>query len=263
MLDPVSSGGSMSTDVKEDAPHFRLRFVPILVTILLGLGLPALSAELIDYARHYSRLVPGMADQLAWLYAQHGMQMVLALVAIIVFKGWLGGDFGLHMPRERSYVLPATLWGLFFGVLMTAVDYAPQILSHTAPKLGYPLTAGNVIGWLGFQGIYVGPTEEILFRSLLVTYLTVTMPGKFRAWGYEMNGAGVVVALIFALAHITSFGNEPWPVAFGQQLYAFALGVLYAYWLEKSKSVLAPIVGHNVSDVTEYALLFLMVAAWS
>ncbi len=42
-----------------------------------------------------------------------------------------------------------------------------------------------------------------------------------------------------------------------------ALGVLYAYWLEKSKSVLAPIVGHNVSDATEYALLFLMVAFWS
>jgi membrane protease YdiL (CAAX protease family) len=142
------------------------------------------------------------------------------------------------------------------------VDYGPHILAQRAPRLDYPLTAGNVIGWLGFQGLYVGPTEEVLYRSLLVTYLTVRMPGKLRAGRYEMNGAGVVVAAIFALAHIESFGNEWWVVAFGQQLYAFALGVLYAYWLEKSKSVLAPVVGHNVSDLTEYVLLFLMVAAW-
>jgi len=34
------------------------------------------------------------------------------------------------------------------------------------------------------------------------------------------------------------------------------LGVLYAYWLEKSKSVVAPIVGHNVGDFVEYAIVF-------
>ena len=49
----------------------------------------------------------------------------------------------------------------------------------------------------------------------------------------------------------------------GQQFYAFALGVLYAYWFEKSRSLWAPIVGHNVGDLTEYALIFAMVAMWS
>ena len=37
-------------------------------------------------------------------------------------------------------------------------------------------------------------------------------------------------------------------IALGQQIYAFALGILYAYWREKSGSLLAPIIGHNVSD---------------
>jgi hypothetical protein len=36
--------------------------------------------------------------------------------------------------------------------------------------------------------------------------------------------------------------------------------VLYAYWLEKSQSIVAPIIGHNVGDVVEYAILFLWVA---
>jgi hypothetical protein len=253
----------MSTEETAASPRFRFRFIPVLTTVVLGIGIPYLAGEILFQLRHYSRLVPGIADQLGWLYAQHGVQMLLALIAILAMKWLVPADYGLHMPRGRSYVLPAILWGLFFGVLMTAVDYAPYILSHTAPKLGYPLTTGNVVGWLGFEGIYVGPTEEILFRSLLVTYLATTMPGKVRAWGYEMNAAGVVVAGIFALAHIGSFFSDPLYAAFGQLVYAFALGVLYAYWLEKSKSVLAPIVGHNVSDVTEYALLFLMVAFWA
>lgn len=252
----------MSTDTA-GAPQFKFRFIPVLVTVVLGFGIPYLAGEILFQLRHYSRLVPGMADQLGWLYAQHGLQMLLALAAIAAMKGLVPADYGLHRPPGKSYVLPAILWGLFFGVLMTAVDYAPNILAHTAPKLGYPLTTGNVLGWLGFEGIYVGPTEEILFRSLLVTYLAATMPGKVRLWGYRMNAAGVVVAAVFALAHVGSFFSDPFWSASGQLLYAFALGVLYAYWLEKSKSVLAPIIGHNVSDVTEYALLFLMVGFWA
>ncbi len=30
--------------------------------------------------------------------------------------------------------------------------------------------------------------------------------------------------------------------------YAFALGVLYACWLEKSNSIIAPIIAHKVSE---------------
>jgi membrane protease YdiL (CAAX protease family) len=88
------------------------------------------------------------------------------------------------------------------------------------------------------------------------------MPGKLRVGRFNMNWAGIIVALIFALLHATNFDVRAWPLALGQQIYAFALGVLYAYWLEKSQSILAPIVGHNVGDVVEYAILFLWVGAF-
>ena len=86
------------------------------------------------------------------------------------------------------------------------------------------------------------------------------MPGKFRLGRFEMNWAGVIVALIFALLHATNFNLRAWPMALGQQIYAFVLGVLYAYWLEKSQSVVAPIVGHNISDGVEYAIVLLWIA---
>lgn len=37
--------------------------------------------------------------------------------------------------------------------------------------------------------------------------------------------------------------------ALAQQCYAFALGILYATWLEKSGSVLAPVIGHFCGDL--------------
>jgi hypothetical protein len=164
------------------------------------------------------------------------------------------------LPRGKTYIAPAALWGALFGVIMTLVDYAPQLIAHTKPDLGYPPTTANVLGWLFFESVYVGPTEEVPFRALLVTYLATAMPGRLRVGRFEMNWAGVIVALIFALLHAANFNLRAWPMALGQQIYAFMLGVLYAYWLEKSQSVVAPIVGHNVSDGVEYLIVLLWIA---
>ncbi|MDE2013787.1 MAG: CPBP family intramembrane metalloprotease [Alphaproteobacteria bacterium] len=242
------------------AEPFRIRILPIIVVIVLGMGIPvlaAMSAYTLIVKLHLS-VKPG--DNYAWLFIHHGFQLLLALIAIAILKRLVPADYGLHLPRGKSYLGPAILWGLAFGLLMTLCDYFPVLLAHSAPQLDYPLTTQNVTGWLAFEGLYVGPTEEIPFRALLVSFLAATMPGRVRAFGYTMNAAGVLVALIFALAHVSSFWTEAWPLALAQQAYAFALGVLYAYWLEKSGSVLAPAIGHNVSDVSEYALVYLWIA---
>jgi membrane protease YdiL (CAAX protease family) len=86
--------------------------------------------------------------------------------------------------------------------------------------------------------------------------------GRVRFLKYDMHVAGVILAVLFALAHLTSFWTGNFWMALGQQIYAFALGILYAYWREKSGSLLAPIIGHNVSDGVEYILMFLMTWLW-
>jgi hypothetical protein len=251
----------MSETPAAGEPKFRLRFVPILVTVALGFGIPIAAAYASAFLAKliHLNLTPGA--NLPWLYVQHGLQLLIALIVIALLKYWLvPADYGLHRPRGKTYVWSAILWGAFFGLLMTAVDYAPQLIAHGKPDLGYPLTPGNAAGWLVFEGVYVGPTEEIPFRALLVTYLAATMPGKLAIGRFNMNWAGIIVALIFALLHASSFDTMHWPMALGQQVYAFALGVLYAYWLEKSNSIVAPIIGHNVSDGVEYLLLFAWIA---
>ena len=61
--------------------------------------------------------------------------------------------------------------------------------------------------------------------------------GRVRLWRYDMHVAGVILAMLFALAHLTSFWTVNFWMALGQQIYAFALGILYAYWREKSESL--------------------------
>jgi CAAX prenyl protease-like protein len=51
--------------------------------------------------------------------------------------------------------------------------------------------------------------------------------------------------------------------AAGQQVYAFVWGIIYAYWLEKSGSLLPSIIGHNLGNLLEDILAFVMVSRWS
>ncbi len=238
-------------------PRFRLKIVPLLVAGALGFAVPLAGGWLAYFCHRLFHTASPTGPEIWWLYMQHAGQFVVALAVIAILKyRFIPADYGLHMPRGKTYVWSAILWGIFFGVLMTVVDYAPQLIAHTVPNLGYPLTRSNVWGWTLFEGIYVGPTEEIPFRALIVTYLAATMPGKLRVGRFSMNWAGIIAAVIFSLLHANSFETQRWPQALGQQFYAFALGVLYAYWLEKSRSIVASVVGHNVSDVVEQLIVF-------
>jgi hypothetical protein len=244
-----------------DVP-FRWKPLPLVVVTVLGLGLPYVAAYA-AIACHHLFGTPGPGGHtLPWLYAHHFWQLVVALGAIAVVRRLRPFDPGLRLPQGGRCVGAAIAWGLAFAVIMTVVDYAPDLWARRPPDPGFPLTGVNIIGWSLFEGVYVGPTEEILFRSLLVGYLIAAMPGTFRVGRLRMSWAGVIVAAIFALAHIGNLLHHPSWASAGQQVYAFALGVLYAYWLEHSRSVLPAIVGHNVSDVGEYAIIFALHALW-
>ena len=248
------------SNISSDAP-FRFRLMPVVVACLLGFALPYIAQEVVDTARHYSHLVPGFADRLGWLFAHHTVLLILTLIAIWIAQFVVPADYGVHMPREKTYVLPAILWGIAFGMLLALIHYAPSLVAHTAPKLDYPPTLGNLLGWLGFNGVYDGATEEPLFRALLVTYLAATMPGKWRVAGFDMNAAGVIAAVIYAI-YAAGFFIDPWLVMIGQFVCQLALGVLFAYWLEKSKSFVAAVIGHNVSGAILTLLPFVLATRW-
>src|SRR5579872_1946015 len=130
-------------------PRFRLKVVPLVITAALGYFVPYAGAFAAFLASKAFHTPSPYGPSLPWLYAQHAGQFAIALILIAVLKYWLlPADYGLHRPRGKTYLVPAILWGAFFGVLMTAVDYAPNLIAHTKPDAGFPLTPGNIGGWL-------------------------------------------------------------------------------------------------------------------
>src|SRR6516225_9183778 len=68
--------------VAPSASRFHLRPVPIFMVILLGFGIPLLAGLLIDFAGDHMRLPSVHGSKLAYLYFHHGVQLILALIAI-------------------------------------------------------------------------------------------------------------------------------------------------------------------------------------
>src|SRR5262249_23443672 len=120
----------------------------------------------------------------------------------------------------------------------------------------------NVVGWLALAVVAIGPADEILFRGLLTNYLFARIPGRVGFRGFSLGAGGLVAAVLFALAYVGHFLTNAWYVALGQMAYGLVFGIFLAYWLEKSRSVVAPIIAESIAQLIKYALIFAMVSAW-
>jgi len=236
----------------------RLRILPIILVLVLGWGALQL-AFLATHAIVHSRIGNPHWPQWLDLIIAEAFELILGLVGIAIARRALpNADFGLRWPPARTYLGWAVFWGLAFGLIMLVADSWPELIALKAPAPPRPATAANVAGWLGFELLWVGICEETLFRGFLLGVLTALSPSRLRAFGTEISTAGVTLAVLFALAHAGNFATRPWYEALAQQFYAIALGLIYAWLREHSKSLVPAIVAHALSDFGETGLVFLL-----
>ena len=190
-------------------------------------------------------------------------QILTGLTALAVMRRVLPqADNHLRWPPGKTYVGFAVLVGVAMGLIMLVADYWPQLLAHTAPDGGYDIASpGAVTGWLGVMAA-AGPNEEIIFRGLLVGLLVVLVPGRLRIGRLDLPVAAYVMALLFGLAHYDSFLHQPLNLAVAQQIYAFAWGLTYVWLMERSRSLLAPMIAHGLGDAVEVGIVMLLMATW-
>lgn len=235
----------------------RLRLLPILLVIAVGIAILAASFALAWLL--LAHFAPSLAERWPLVALAEGFELCFALAGIAIARRRLpDADFGLHWPRGKSaWIGRSIAWAVALAAVMVVVDRGAGLLHGRAPETT-ARGAADLTGWLAFNLLLVGPCEEILFRGLLLGVLAVLSPSRVRFGSRSISSAGIVIALLFALAHARSFAVEAWPLALGQQVYAFAFGLLYAWWRERSGSLRMPIVVHGLSDVIEEVAVYVL-----
>jgi len=149
--------------------------------------------------------------------------------------------------------------GRILRVLMTAVDYAP-ILSRKADGSWFSGDGHERRRMARLRGIYVGPTEEILFRSLLVGFLIAAMPGTLRIGRYAMKLGRCNRRGDLRVRACRELRCPAVLCGVRSAALRLALGVLMPTG-SKIQSVVAPIVA-QCQRLTEYAICFALIALW-
>lgn len=189
------------------------------------------------------------------LYEHHIWQLVFSLVLVRIFSGGRYSEWGLNF-RNSGLSLRIFAWFVPICLAILFLVNLPSILQHSSPKLDYPLTFANMSGWLSFEALLPGPSEELLFRGLIHTYLFRSWKGIWKLGRLEIPTAGILTTLIFCLAHVSLFKAPH--VSWTQQAFAFGLGIYYSAVYHRTESLLNPVLAHNFWDVIAVASWYLL-----
>ena len=100
---------------------------------------------------------------------------------------------------------------------------------------------------LFFQATMPGLDEEPMFRGLLLYTLSLAVVSKeFNLGGAKINIAGLLLTLLFGLAHGVMFSNGEWHFSSLSILLTGGYGFILLWLRERTGSLVFPIVAHNL-----------------
>lgn len=175
-------------------------------------------------------------------------------------------EFGFNLNEWRysvRLVLQFCLFWFFVQVVMGIFMVPSGGQSAFLAFFNFPLTAWNLSGYFAFQILLSGTSEEILFRALVMTPLLVY--GKRAGLADKTTAllAAGIATLIFMLMHINIAFNPLRVTQFNllQQFASLGFGIFYAFLFLRTRSILGPILAHNLLNavVVFVGLILLLV----
>lgn len=183
----------------------------------------------------FSPFPMSVLESAAFLPAVYTLIMSGALVYLWFRRiplGKIGFSRGLFKLRYQ------VLAGVGVGAVLGLVEHF--VLRPKPIEVGSNVVS-NVLYLVVAMMVFVGFTEELLFRGLLQSYMADLMP-KWQAVH--------LTSLIFGLFHIGWL--TPLEVVF-----AYSAGVVFGYLLIKTSGLTAPVVAHGFGNIVLY-----MIALW-
>lgn len=199
------------------------------------------------------------------LVIHHILQAIITLLAIIIISKLLNirfKDFGFNLNKLRySIVFVSVFLGVW--ILIQAVIGIYLIIEHgVSPGFTFPLNFRNYIGYYLFEVLLSGTSEEIMFRSLVIT-LMLSLWGKYFSNSKRFSFVVISAStFIFMIAHI-NFSLFPFKITHFdilQQLTCLASGLCFGFLFLKTKSIVGCMIAHNLLNgiITLMTLLFVL-----
>lgn len=237
----------------------RNRWLP---GIAVAIGLFLITEPMLMLGREPARWLwkNGPADwaDRPWIFVALAIafQAMVGVLAILAMRRIVPrADAHLRWPPGRSLAGLAFVIGAGMGLAMLVADYWPDMAAGTAPD-DYPTAPVDAAGWI-FAMAITGLAEETIFRGFMIGLLAAFVPQRVRIGGVDLPLAAFVIAAMFAVAHWRSFLVSPFHLALAQQVYAVAWALVYVWLMERSRSLLAPIIAHGTGNAVEVGLVIL------
>ncbi|HEY5592072.1 MAG TPA: type II CAAX endopeptidase family protein [Paludibacter sp.] len=194
-----------------------------------------------------------------WSWIHHIIQLLLALFAMLIYPKVKFKDWGFNLKNSKLSLSLFLKFSLGWFVLYTIGAFITIKMSNQTSVFPFQLTTRNVLGYSGFMFLMPGLSEETLFRGFVMVVLGQSWKRILSIGKIAVPVSGLIAALIFTYAHI-SYTLFPLKIYFslGQLIFSFVLGVFYAIIFFKTKSLLGPILCHNISDGLGFVIIYLL-----
>ena len=189
-----------------------------------------------------------------YLSIHHLFQLLLTILAMMALSKRTNlKDWGFNLRNFKE----SWKWIGLFLLVFLAIEFF-RIRGNLPIESEYSLTTKNKLGIQFFQYLLSGLGEEPLFRGLIMVYLARNWNRVFSLGKVQVPITVLIATLLFMLAHL-DFDLTQMTVSgfdFDQQMKALQMGLLYGLAFFYTKSLLAPIVIHGLSNGIQFTLMY-------
>jgi len=184
-----------------------LKFIFILFLVFVLLGSPRIAGFVADLF-NYQSIDPDGAFM--WISVHHIVQAIIIMILMFIFVKFTKVKFHLGLGNRVLGMNYLKKFMIIFSVY-TAIAFIITILSGSFVQFSYPLNARNIAGYLGFQLLLSGPSEELIFRAFSISLFAFFITEK--RLNKHISYAVLFSAIIFGIAHI-GFSFNPFSISF-------------------------------------------------
>lgn len=183
--------------------------------------------------------LPDFVEMLSENWTGKSLSIASTFILILMLPGVTFRSVGLTWRQNKGSLIPVFITGAIVLAIISTTSY------FLAPS---PNPSLEIILW---QATMPGLDEELFFRGLLLLLLHRAFGRSFRLWGAQTGWGLWVVTIIFGLLHGITYSDGAYSVSPLIVIGSGYLGFILTWMRERTGSLVAPILFHNIYNVTQ------------